>query len=248
MFSRIIHGDAYEELSKISKRSVNLVFCDPPYNFSVDYGSGKSADSLPAEEYLARMEHLIRLCVDLLTETGCIWFLIPERWADQIGAVLSTLLIRRNRIIWRETFGQYGEYRFPSGHRHLFYHVRSEKHSPFNTESIRVPSARMMAGDKRAAGPRVPDDVWEIPRLVGNARERIGKHPCQLPEDLLRRVILCSTNPGDVVLDPTAGTGTTLRVAQKFGRKYIGIEQQQEYVELIEKRLNQSHQQELFLR
>jgi DNA modification methylase len=84
----------------------------------------------------------------------------------------------------------------------------------------------MIDGDKRAAGPRVPDDVWQFPRLVGNANERIKGHPCQLPEVLLERVILSSTAPGDNLLDPMAGTGTTLRVAQRLGRRYVGIEEQ----------------------
>ena len=104
----------------------------------------------------------------------------------------------------------------------------------------------MQAGDKRAAGPRVPDDVWEIPQLVGNVHERLGDHPCQLPEELLRRVILSSSDPGNVILDPMAGTGTTLRVAQRFNRRYLGIEQQAQYVDLIRKRLRQSFQKSLF--
>ena len=160
--------------------------------------------------------------------------------------MLSRLLRRRNRIIWRETFGQYRESRFPSGHRHLFWHVRNVNSSPFFTENIRVPSRRMETGDARAKGPRVPDDVWDIPRLVGNAGERNGKHPCQLPEELLRRVILCSTAPGDIVLDPMAGSGTTLRVAQCNGRRYFGIEQQRQFVELIEQRLSEPYQESLF--
>lgn len=126
------------------------------------------------------------------------------------------------------------------------WHVKDRLRTPFHTEDVRVPSQRMAAGDKRAKGPRVPDDVWDIPRLVGNARERLGDHPCQLPEELLRRVILCSTSPGDVVADPMAGTGTTLRVAQRLGRRYLGIEQQARYVDLIRDRLRQSYQKALF--
>jgi DNA modification methylase len=121
------------------------------------------------------------------------------------------------------------------------------KHSPFRSEEIRVPSQRMLAGDKRAAGPRVPDYVWEIPRLVGNAAERLPAHPCQLPEALLERVLLCSTRPGDIVLDPMAGTGTTLRVAQRLGRRFLGIEKEHPFVALINARLTKERQQDLFL-
>jgi site-specific DNA-methyltransferase (adenine-specific) len=222
------------------------VFVDPPYNIGFDYGSGSKADSLPPEEYLLRMTTLARECIARLSDTGSIWFLVPERWADEIGSMLKKLLPRRNRIIWRETFGQYRETVFPSGHRHLFWHVKDPKGSPFYTDAIRVVSQRMRDGDKRAAGPRVPDDVWRFPRLVGNAHERIKGHPCQLPETLLERVILASTSATDTVLDPMAGTGTTLRVAQRLGRRYVGIEEQDSFLELIARRLDQHVQHELF--
>jgi len=243
---QVIHGDCFQVLPTLPQRCAQTAFVDPPYNIGVDYGTGRTADLLPPEQYISRIAQLIRECVHRLTSTGSLWFLSPERWADQVGSLLTERLPRRNRIIWRETFGQYREDCFPSGHRHLFWHVMDSAHSPFHTQDIRVPSRRMEAGDKRAHGPRVPDDVWEFPRLVGNAHERIAGHPCQLPEALLRRVILGSTSPGDLVVDPMAGTGTTLRVAQRLGRRYLGIEQQSEYVSLIQRRLRQSYQQDLF--
>ncbi len=246
MQSQVIQGDCFEVLSTFPQGAFQAVFIDPPYNIGIDYGNGKQADQLPSEEYLSRMEALLAECRRCLTPTGSLWLLSPERWADQLGTALSKLLPRRNRIIWRETFGQYRESSFPSGHRHLFWHVVDPKRTPFNTEDVRVPSQRMLSGDKRAHGPRVPDDVWDLPRLVGNAHERIGDHPCQLPEELLRRVILCSTNPGDMVADPMAGTGTTLRVAQCHKRQYVGIEKQAAFINLIEQRLSRSHQAELF--
>ena len=123
---------------------------------------------------------------------------------------------------------------------------RSFSTSTFNPDELRVPSQRMLAGDKRAAGPRVPDDVWEVPRLVGNASERIGSHPCQLPEELLRRVILASTSEGQTVLDPMSGTGTTARVAQTLGRNYVAIEEQEAFVAVINERLERPVQRSLF--
>ena len=246
MQSQVLCGDCYDLLPKIPGGVVSVAFVDPPYNLGIDYGAGKSADLLPPDKYIQRMENLIRQCVRCLSKSGSLWFLCPERWADDIGNILSSYLPRRNRIIWRETFGQYRETSFPSGHRHLFYHVMDLKRSPFHTDPIRVPSQRMLTGDKRAAGPRVPDDVWEIPRLVGNANERIAEHPCQLPEELLERIVLCASRPGDIILDPNAGTGTTLRVAQRLGRNYIGIEKEERFVNLINDRLSVPFQHELF--
>lgn len=247
LFSDVLEGDCLELLPAIPAGTVDCIFVDPPYNIGIDYGSGSHADRLPDDEYLRRIECMIDLAAERLSPTGSLWFLCPERWADEIGLLLSESLPRRNRIIWRETFGQYRDSSFPSGHRHLFYHVKDAKRSPFLADEIRIPSQRMLAGDKRAAGPRVPDDVWEIPRLTGNAGERIEGHPCQLPEALLERVILCSTRPGDLVLDPMAGTGTSLRVAQKLGRRYLGIEKEATFVRLIQERLAKERQRELFL-
>ena len=193
--NRVIQGNCFDVLRTLPPGKVQTVFVDPPYNLGFDYGDGKQADSLRPQEYLERMERLARQCVDRLHDNGSLWFLIPERWADDIGSMLTSLLPRRNRIIWRETFGQYREERFPSGHRHLFWHVKAAC-SPFYTDDIRVTSKRMVNRDKRAKGPRVPDDVWEFPRLVGNAAERISGHPCQLPEKLLERIVLSSTAPG----------------------------------------------------
>jgi site-specific DNA-methyltransferase (adenine-specific) len=244
--SQVLWGNCFNVLPTIRRGQVQTVFIDPPYNIGVDYGNGSKADKRRPDEYVAQMKTLANQCVQTLTRTGSLWFLCPEQWADQIGSMLTELLPRRNRIIWRETFGQYIENRFPSGHRHLFWHVMCPDQTPFYTDEIRVESQRMRDGDKRAKGPRVPDDVWELPRLVGNASERIHGHPCQLPEALLERVIRCSAAPGDMVLDPMAGTGTTLRVAQRSGRRYIGIEEQQAFVDLIEKRLHQPVQKGLF--
>ena len=246
MQSQVIHGSCYEVLPTLPAGCAKAIFCDPPYNFNLDYGNGKKADSLPEDEYLTRMQEMLAQSVRCLDAAGSIWVLCPERWADQFGVMLSGLLPRRNRIIWRETFGQYQEGKYPSGHRHLFWHVKDLKASPFFTEEIRVASQRMLSGDKRAAGPRVPDDVWEIPRLVGNAGERIGDHPCQLPEELLRRIVLCCTAKDDLLLDPMSGTGTTARVAQKEGRRYIAIEEQARFINIIRERLGTAYQPRLF--
>lgn len=242
----ILCGDCLELLPMLPPGSVDLVFLDPPYNLGFDYGDGPHADRLPAADYLSFVRTVLRNCVRLLHRSGSLWVLVPERWADEVGTMLSRLLSRRNRIIWRETFGQYREDRFASGHRHLFYHVADPHCCTWEPDAIRIPSARMHAGDKRAAGPRVPDDVWDdIARLVGNARERVGWHPCQLPEALLERLLLCCTRPGQLVLDPMAGSGTTLRVAQYLGRRYLGIEQNRDYVEKIRRRLARPYQRGL---
>jgi site-specific DNA-methyltransferase (adenine-specific) len=165
-----------------------------------------------------------------------LWVLVPERWADHFGMMLSELLPRANRIIWREQFGQYRKDRFPSGHRHLFYHAPAGVRV-WNPDAVRVPSVRMQMGDRRAAGPRVPDDVWEVSRLQGNCRARVRWHPCQVREWPLERIIRAATNSGDWVFDPFAGSGTTLVVAQRLDRRFLGVERNPAYCQGIRERL-----------
>ncbi|HEX3600957.1 MAG TPA: site-specific DNA-methyltransferase, partial [Lacipirellulaceae bacterium] len=140
----------------------------------------------------------------------------------------------------------------------LFHFVKDENDYTFNSEHIRVPSARALVyADKRAnpAG-RLPDDTWvlrpqDLPegflpaddtwyyaRVAGTFAERQGFHGCQMPEQLLGRIIRVSSNPNDVVLDPFAGSGTTLAVAKKLSRRWIGCELSDVYVQSATERLN----------
>jgi hypothetical protein len=90
----------------------------------------------------------------------------------------------------------------------------------------------------------MPDDVWGgFSRVCGTFKERAGWHPCQMPESLLKRIIAASSNPGDCVLDPFSGSGTTAAAACRLGRSYVGIEISEEYVENSNKRLAQLRQQ-----
>ena len=233
----INRGDCMEILHEMPGGIFKMIFIDPPYNQGVDYGRGRKGDLQEVDQYLKGLTWLVELCLPKLTHDGSLWFLIGEKHADQIGIILSHHLPRRSRIIWHETFGQYHEHAFPSNHRHLFWHVVDRKKSPFYKDDIRVPSKRMQMGDKRAAGPRIPGDVWTIPRLCGNAKERIAGHPCQLPMALVERAMLSCTQPGDFVLDPMAGTGTTLHVAKYHRRRYFGIERNEAYVDSARGRL-----------
>src|SRR5207249_5445048 len=121
----------------------------------------------------------------------------------------------------------------------------------FNADEIKVPSARQLVyADSRAKeGGKVPDDtwflrpqdlkesftpaedVWYFPRVCGTFKERAGWHGCQMPEQLLGRIIRCSSNTGDLVLDPFAGSGTTLVVAKKLGRQWLGLELSKNYAQ-----------------
>ena len=251
---RLIVGDSTFVLGAMAtcaEGSAAMIFGDPKYNIGIDYGADID-DALCGHDYREFTHSWIKHVKYYLREGGAFWTLINEPNADMMGrAMTNEVGPRVNRVIWRETFGQYKETHIASGHRHLFYHVKAtdiyghamplpSTQRTWNPDPIRVESQRMKSGDKRAAGPRVPDDVWEVSRVVGNDGERQGWAPTQLRLGPVERAILCSTNPGDLVIDPFLGSGTTALAALLHGRDFIGIDINPEYVEKSIERIRSS--------
>jgi DNA modification methylase len=163
----------------------------------------------------------------------------------------------RSWVVWYYTFGVHCKKKFSRSHTHLFHFVKDPKSFTFNADAIKVPSARQLVyADGRAKeGGKLPDDtwflrpqdmqpsftpeedVWYFPRVCGTFKERAGWHGCQMPEQLLGRIIKASSNPGDLVLDPFAGSGTMLVVAKKLGRRWLGFEFSQNYAQQAHARL-----------
>jgi site-specific DNA-methyltransferase (adenine-specific) len=222
--------------------SVELIFADPPYNIGIDYGDGAAADRLPDSEFIRWCGQWIDLCVKALSPNGSFWLLIGDEYADIIGCDLRRSgLHRRAWIKWYETFGVCNSTgsNFSRCSRHLFYCVKNPRKFTWNPDAVNRPSDRQTKyNDSRAnPGGKVWDDVWQIPRLVGTATERIPDFPTQLPLELLTPIVLCSSNPGDLVVDPFNGSATTGVAAIANGRRYIGIEKQNHFHKLATMRL-----------
>lgn len=239
----IIEGDCLEVLPTIARGSVRLVFADPPYNIGIDYGTHYDDERDP-DDFMEWCESWMRACVDVLTPDGSMWVLINDEWADVFGCLLRDVgLHRRSWIKWYESFGVNTSNNFNRCSRHLFYMVRNKDRFVFNADAVSRPSDRQAKyGDKRAdPGGKVWDNVWglnpAIPRLVGNAKERLPDLPTQLPLDLLRAVVGCASEPGDLVVDPFSGSGTTLAAAVELGRRAIGIEESGTFAGLARLRL-----------
>jgi site-specific DNA-methyltransferase (adenine-specific) len=140
--------------------------------------------------------------------------------------------------------------------------VKDPSNYTFNENEIRVPSARQLVYADGRANPagRLPDDTWILrpqdvangfaadestwyfPRVAGTFKERMGFHGCQMPEQLLGRIIRACSNPGEIVLDPFAGSGTTLAVAKKLDRKWLGFELSPEYTERATARILKAYE------
>jgi site-specific DNA-methyltransferase (adenine-specific) len=255
---QILTGDCLEHLPALPAHSVDLAFADPPFNIGYEYD--KYDDRLSREAYLGWTDKWLKAVKRLLKPTGSFYVAIGDEYAAELKVRLDALgLVMRNWIIWHYTFGVCCRRKFNRSHAHIFYYVADARHFTFNTDGVRVPSARQTTYADRRANPtgKMPDDTWVlrpqeedrcfgpetdtwyVPRVCGTFKERTG-HPCQMPEAVLERIIRVSSNQGDLVLDPFAGSGTTLATARKLGRHYLGIELSEEYAAGIRQRLGQS--------
>jgi len=237
--NRIICGDCIEVLSKIRKPFADLIFADPPFNIGYKYD--KYNDKVKSKNYIAWTKDWMAACKKVLKPHGSFYIAIGDDYAADVKKIADDLhLFMRNWIIWHYTFGQQTKNKFARSHTHIFYFVNDENNFTFNDYAIRIPSDRQLLYNDKRANPKgkMPDDVWDsFSRVCGTFKERAGWHPCQMPENLLARIITVSSNPGDCVLDPFIGSGTTAAVAYGLGRKYVGIDVSQDYVEKAQKRL-----------
>jgi site-specific DNA-methyltransferase (adenine-specific) len=251
------NSDCIAGMKQIPEGSVDLAFADPPFNIGYKYDVYE--DRLKAEEYLEWSKEWGRALVRTLKPDGTFWLAIGDDFAAELKLMFQRELglVCRSWVIWYYTFGVNCKFKFSRSHTHLFHFVKDPKQFTFNTEDIRVPSARQLVyGDKRAnSGGRLPDDtwilrpqdaeeaftaeedVWHVPRVCGSFKERAGWHGCQMPEKVLERVIVACSNPGETVLDPFAGSGTTLIVAKKLKRRFIGFELSKDYAKRVQARL-----------
>jgi site-specific DNA-methyltransferase (adenine-specific) len=253
--NEVITGDSIQVLQSLPTGCADLIFADPPFNIGYEYDVYR--DRRSKHDYLAWTECWLAAAVRVLSPTGSMFVCIGDEFAAEYKIRLDAVgLTLRNWIVWHYTFGVSCTKKFNRSHAHIFYYVRNPKRFTFNGDAVRVPSARQTTYADRRANPfgKLPDDTWvlrpqessvhfqpdcdtwAISRVCGTFRERTN-HPCQMPEALLDRIIQVATNPGDLVLDPFAGSGTTLVVAKRHHRHYLGVELSEVYADGIRKRL-----------
>jgi site-specific DNA-methyltransferase (adenine-specific) len=250
-------GDCLDLLARVPTGSVHLAFADPPFNIGYDYDSYD--DRLSADSYLDWSRKWMAEVGRVLRPDGTFWLASGDEYAAELKVIATRELglTCRSWVVWYYTFGVNCKQKFSRSHAHLFHFIRDAAAFTFNTDAIRVPSAReLVYGDKRANPTgRLPDDTWILrpqdlpegfgaaedtwyfPRICGTFKERSGWHGCQMPEQLLGRIIRVSSREGEMVLDPFGGSGTTLAVAKKLGRSFLGMELSESYADRITARL-----------
>src|SRR5947209_5855533 len=253
--NKILTGDCLRHLAELPAGCVDLAFADPPFNIGYEYDVYNDRQS--KADYLEWTERWLAAVRRVLKPDGSFYVAIGDEYAAEMKVRLDALgLTLRNWIVWHYTFGVHCTRKFNRSHAHIFYYVADRRRFTFNADGVRVPSARQTTYADRRANPagKVPDDTWVlrpqeeegcfrpgadtwyVSRVCGTFKERTG-HPCQMPEGVLERIIRVSSNPGDLVLDPFAGSGTTLAAAKRLGRRYLGIELSAEYAGRIRERL-----------
>lgn len=260
--NKIHQGDCVKLLNKLDEGSVDLVFADPPFNIGYEYDVYDDAQQ--ADEYLKWCRKWIKGVHQSLKPDGTFWLAIGDEYAAELKIEAQKVGFHcRSWVIWYYTFGVNCVNGFSRSHTHLFHFVKDKKKFTFNrfNPQIRVKSARQLVYADNRANPngRLPDntwitrpqdapdsflpdhDTWFFARVAGTFKEREGFHGCQMPEQLLGRIIRASSQPQDLVVDPFGGSGTTLCVAKKLGRQFMGFELSKDYVKYIRKRLQRTN-------
>jgi modification methylase len=237
---QILLGDAGNMLRMLPDASVNCVFADPPYNLQLRGELRRPDDSLvdgvddewdrfdDFAAYDAFTREWLGECRRILRKDGTLWVIGSYHNIFRIGAILQDLgFWILNDVIWRKTnpMPNFRGRRFTNAHETMIWAARSkESRYKFNYQAMKALNDDLqMRSD------------WTMPLCTGAERLRnvhgLKLHPTQKPEGLLHRVILSSTSPGDIIVDPFLGTGTTAAVAKRLHRHFIGIERHPAYVE-----------------
>jgi adenine-specific DNA-methyltransferase len=244
----IFNGSCQDLLQEIPDASVQLVVTSPPYNI------GKSYEKvISLETYVAQQEEIIRECVRVLNKTGSIcWEVgnyIGEDEIVPLDIVLFPIFAKyglklRNRIVWHFEHGLHCRKRFSGRYETILWLTKSNDYV-FNLDAVRVPqkypNKRYYKGPKTgelSCNPlgKNPGDIWSIPNVKHNHVEKTI-HPCQFPVELVERLILALTNPGDLVLDPFLGVGSTAVAAIKNRRRAAGADIIRKYADIATDRV-----------
>lgn len=260
--NQTIQADCIGYLNGQPQGWIDLVFADPPFNIGYLYHGYE--DERKQEDYLKFSEDWMRAVHRALRPEGSFYLAIGDEYAADLCVIARRKIgfHLRNWIIWHYTFGQQTKRMFAKSHTHILYFTKDEKNFTFNADAVRVASARQTTYGDARANPKgkLPDDTWflrpqeavngtdgkmfasegdtwNFNRVCGTFKEREGWHGCQMPIGVLDRIIKSSSNPGDIVVDPFNGSGTTVVSAALLGRKFLGIDQSEQYVEFARKRL-----------
>ena len=247
VLDKTILGDTFSVLPMLPKESADLIIADPPYNLRKSY-NGSTFTKKSAEEYEAYTRRWLALAAPLLKPAGSIYVCCDWESSLIIGRVLGEFFTVRNRITWQREKGRGARANWKNSLEDIWFATGGEEYT-FNLDAVK--QRRRVIAPYRADGkPKdwtetqegkyrdtCPSNFWDDISVPFWSMPENTAHPTQKPEKLAAKLILASSNPGDLVLDPFLGSGTTSVTAKKLGRHYLGIEKQAQYCLWAEQRL-----------
>jgi len=265
---RIVHGDNAEALATLPREFARLIYIDPPFNtgrkqsrqrmqvrasaegerqgfggrrYDVERVDSPAYDD-EFDEYVPFLLKRIEAALPCLTADGSLFVHLDYREVHYVKVALDQLLGRdrfRNEIIWAYDFGGRPKRWWPAKHDTLLWYVLDPKRYVFQFEEMdRIPyMAPGLAGKEKAARGKTPTDVWWHTIVPTNSKEKTG-YPTQKPLGVLERIIKVHTEPGDVVLDFFAGSGTTGEAAARLGRGFVLIDEHPDAIATMRRRLS----------
>lgn len=250
VINKIYNCDFFEIIDKIPNKSFNLIIIDPPYNLSKDFGTVlfKSGTDEYYENYL---ETWLGTVCDKLKDNGSLYICCDWKCSHIIQKVLSKYLTIINRITWGRDKGRGSKNNWKNNHEDIFFAVKNPKDYVFNLDDVKV-KKKVIAPYRDKEGNNKdwyydengekyrmthPSNFWSDIVVPFWSMAENTEHPTQKSEKLISRLILASSNEGDIVFDPFMGSGTTLVTANKLNRLYCGIEIDKKYCLVTVKRL-----------
>lgn len=250
ILDKTILGDTLCTLGFLPEKSVDLLIADPYYNLDKSF-HGNKFSKLKGSEYAEYTESWIKKIIPLLKPTASVYVCCDWQSSMQIGIVLNKYFNVINRITWQREKGRGARKNWKNSLEDIWFAVVSDEYT-FNVNDV-MSRRKVLAPYKVEGKPKdweetaegnfrntYPSNFWDDISIPYWSMPENTAHPTQKPEKLLAKLILASSNKGDVVLDPFLGSGTTSVVAKKLGRHYIGIEQNPLYCEWAEYRLEQA--------
>ena len=245
--NKTICGDTFNVLKFLPAASFDLIFADPPYNLTKNFGSNTFKQT-SLDEYETWLDSWLKDCVKLLKPTGSIYICGDWRSASAIQRAGLKYFNLRNRITWEREKGRGAKANWKNAAEDIWYFTASDDYV-FNLENVKT-KRRVLAPYKENGKPKDweegekgnfrlthPSNLWTDLTVPFWSMPENTPHPTQKPEKLLAKIILASTNENDLILDPFAGSGTTAVAAKKLNRKFICIEADENYCLITEKRL-----------
>ncbi len=245
---RVILGDSFEIMKKLPRESMDLIIADPPYNITKLFGT-KTFEKRSMEAYEEYTEKWLSLALPLLKPTGSMYVCCDWESSLAVGRVLSEYTKLRSRITWQREKGRGAKANWKNGMEDIFF-VTKGGHYTFNLDAVKIrrkvmapytengkPKDWEKTEDGKAYRDTCPSNFWDDITVPFWSMPENTDHPTQKPEKLFAKLILASSNPGDMIFDPFLGSGTTAVVAKKLDRHFTGIEAEERYCIFAEQRL-----------